>query len=86
MLSHSVAGITCPRGSRPAPGPGGATMPAEPFGEEALAHTKDMCLQREVEIKVSEFAFSRLMLSSPAEHRIVSVWNIKLFATEQGSL
>jgi len=27
-------------------------LPAEPFGEEATAHTRDMCMQREVEIKV----------------------------------
>lgn len=40
------SGIDCPRASRP--GPGGVTMPAEPFGEEALVYTKETCLQREV--------------------------------------
>ena len=47
-----VPGIQCPRGARPAPGPGGAMLPAEPFGEEATLHTRDLCMQREVEIKV----------------------------------
>ncbi|KAF6035658.1 SND1 [Bugula neritina] len=52
LLTLLLNGIQCPRGARPAPGPGGAMLPAEPFGEEATAHTRDMCMQREVEIKV----------------------------------
>lgn len=45
-----LIGITCPRGSRPLPG--GNISPAEPYGEDALAFTKEMCLQREVEVQV----------------------------------
>lgn len=42
----TVAGISCPRGARPLPG--GETSKSEPYGDEALAFTKEMCLQREV--------------------------------------
>nr|QBI71268.1 ebna2 binding protein P100 [Carausius morosus] len=51
LVTFLLAGISCPRGSRPGPGNVG-TMDGEPFGEEALAFTKDKCLQREVEIHV----------------------------------
>lgn len=50
LITFLVSGIDCPRGSRP--GPAGSTIPAEPFGEEATLFTKELCLQREVEIKV----------------------------------
>lgn len=52
LITFLLNGIQCPRGARPAPGPGGSMLAAEPFGEEALAHTKEMCMQREVQIKV----------------------------------
>ena len=39
-------GIECPRGARPLPG--GEISKAEPYGDEALAFTKELCLQREV--------------------------------------
>lgn len=48
-------GIDCPRGSRPAPG-GGPQIPSDPYGEEALMFTKELCIQREV--RIFEFCFS----------------------------
>lgn len=51
LVTFLLAGISCPRGSRPAVG-GVGTIEGEPFGEEALQFTKDKCLQREVEIHV----------------------------------
>ena len=45
-MCHLIAGIDCPRGSRP--GPGGTTIASDPYGEEATVFTKEMCLQREV--------------------------------------
>ncbi|KAK3585672.1 hypothetical protein CHS0354_020238 [Potamilus streckersoni] len=50
LITFLISGIECPRGSRPLPG--GGTQPADPFGEEALVFTKEMCLQREVEVEV----------------------------------
>jgi len=50
LITFLVSGIECPRGARP--GPDGSQTPAQPFGEEAAAFTKETCLQREVEIKV----------------------------------
>lgn len=41
-----VVGIECPRGARPLPG--GQMSQSEPYGDEALQFTKEMCLQREV--------------------------------------
>lgn len=46
LITFLLAGITCPRASRP--GPGGVIIAAEEFGEEALAYTKEHCLQKEV--------------------------------------
>ena len=43
-----ILGIECPRGSRP--GPGGIPIPAEPYGEAAFNYTKDLIIQREVNV------------------------------------
>lgn len=51
LCTFLLGGITCPRAARPAT----ATAPmieSEPFGEEALAFTKEHCLQHEVSIQV----------------------------------
>ncbi|XP_041351228.1 staphylococcal nuclease domain-containing protein 1-like [Gigantopelta aegis] len=50
VLCVVYSGIECPRASRP--GPGGTTIPAEPYGEEAHLLTKELCLQREVAVEV----------------------------------
>ncbi|XP_037069831.1 LOW QUALITY PROTEIN: staphylococcal nuclease domain-containing protein 1-like [Pollicipes pollicipes] len=50
LITFLLAGVSCPRGARP--GPGGTTTEAEPFGEEAAAFTRDLCLQHEVQIEV----------------------------------
>ncbi|XP_071517216.1 staphylococcal nuclease domain-containing protein 1 isoform X2 [Panulirus ornatus] len=52
LITFLLAGISCPRATRPTPGGVGGTVPGEPFGEEALALTKNLVLQREVEIEV----------------------------------
>lgn len=44
-------GIACPRGARAATGNLPASE-AEPFGEDALAYTKLLCMQREVQVQV----------------------------------
>ena len=44
-----VAGIECPRGKRQLPN--GQVIEADPYGEEALLFTKEMCLQREVRVR-----------------------------------
>lgn len=41
-----LAGIDCPRGKRQLPN--GQSIESDPYGEEALMFTKEMCLQREV--------------------------------------
>lgn len=51
LCTFLLAGIQCPRGARPALGSAPATE-AEPFGEQALAFTKEKCLQKEVQIQV----------------------------------
>ncbi|XP_042223849.1 staphylococcal nuclease domain-containing protein 1-like [Homarus americanus] len=52
LITFLLGGISCPRATRPAPGGVGGTLPGEPYGEEALALTKSLVLQREVEIEV----------------------------------
>lgn len=52
LITFLLAGISCPRATRPAPGGVGGTLPGESYGEEALALTKNLVLQREVEIEV----------------------------------
>ncbi|XP_071397824.1 staphylococcal nuclease domain-containing protein 1 isoform X1 [Centroberyx affinis] len=49
LITFLLAGIECPRGSRNAPG--GMQM-AEPFSDEAMLFTKELVLQREVEVEV----------------------------------
>ncbi|KAK7494857.1 hypothetical protein BaRGS_00013984, partial [Batillaria attramentaria] len=50
LITFLISGIECPRGARQLPG--GDTIAAEPYGEEALLFTKELCLQREVEVEV----------------------------------
>ncbi|XP_064077337.1 staphylococcal nuclease domain-containing protein 1-like [Macrobrachium nipponense] len=52
LITFLLAGISCPRGARPAPGGVSGMIPAEPYGEEAYQLTKSLVLQREVEIEV----------------------------------
>ncbi|CAN7995796.1 unnamed protein product, partial [Ixodes hexagonus] len=49
LATFLLAGISCPRASRQQ---GGQQVEGEPFGNEALAYTKGLCLQREVEVEV----------------------------------
>ncbi|XP_030843744.1 staphylococcal nuclease domain-containing protein 1 isoform X1 [Strongylocentrotus purpuratus] len=49
LITFLLAGISCPRMART--GPGGPTQ-GEPYGDEALQYTKEMCLQREIEVEV----------------------------------
>uniref|UniRef100_A0A1W7R9I0 Staphylococcal nuclease domain-containing protein 1 n=1 Tax=Hadrurus spadix TaxID=141984 RepID=A0A1W7R9I0_9SCOR len=50
LITLLLAGINCPRAARP--GTAGTTIDAEPWGEEALRYTKELCLQHEVSIEV----------------------------------
>ncbi|XP_056013676.1 staphylococcal nuclease domain-containing protein 1-like isoform X1 [Ostrea edulis] len=50
LMTFLISGIECPRGARPLPG--GQMTTSEPYGDEALQFTKEMCLQREVEVRV----------------------------------
>ncbi|MPC21156.1 Nuclease domain-containing protein 1 [Portunus trituberculatus] len=52
LITFLLAGISCPRPTRPAPGGVGGTITGEPYGEEAHAFTKNLVMQREVEIEV----------------------------------
>lgn len=49
LLTFLLGGITCVRASRDTPN---GLQPGDPFGDEALAFTKDLCLQREVQVEV----------------------------------
>ncbi|XP_019633158.1 PREDICTED: staphylococcal nuclease domain-containing protein 1-like [Branchiostoma belcheri] len=49
LITFLLAGISCPRVPRSLPS--GPTE-GEPFGEEALLFTKELCMQREVEVEV----------------------------------
>ncbi|XP_022908359.1 staphylococcal nuclease domain-containing protein 1 [Onthophagus taurus] len=51
LCTFLLGGISCPRGARPAVG-GIPASASEPFGDEALAFTKDRCMQREVQIQI----------------------------------
>lgn len=50
LITFLLAGIECPRGARPIPG--GSMSEAEEYGDEALALTKERCLQRDVYVEV----------------------------------
>lgn len=50
LITLLLSGIDCPRGARS--GPGGVSQPADEYGDEALTFTRDLVLQREVEVEV----------------------------------
>ena len=50
VITFLLAGIQCPRAGRVMPG--GVTVEAEPYGNEAMAYVKELVLQREVDIEV----------------------------------
>lgn len=50
QITFLLGGISCPRASRQILG--SSSQAGEPFGDEALLFTKELCLQREVEIEV----------------------------------
>ena len=52
LILFHFSGISCPKAARPVPGGAGGLIPGEPWGEEALAFTKELCMQREIEIEV----------------------------------
>ncbi|NXK98166.1 SND1 protein, partial [Formicarius rufipectus] len=49
LITFLLAGIECPRGARNIPG---LSQEGEPFSEEATLFTKELVLQREVEVEV----------------------------------
>uniref|UniRef100_A0A669BHQ9 Staphylococcal nuclease domain-containing protein n=1 Tax=Oreochromis niloticus TaxID=8128 RepID=A0A669BHQ9_ORENI len=49
LITFLLAGIECPRSSRNTPG---GMQVAEPFSDEAMLFTKELVLQREVEVEV----------------------------------
>ncbi|KAK7130135.1 hypothetical protein R3I94_009025 [Phoxinus phoxinus] len=49
LITFLLAGIECPRGSRNMPG---GLQVAEPYSDEAMLFTKELVLQREVEVEV----------------------------------
>jgi staphylococcal nuclease domain-containing protein 1 len=51
VITFLLAGISCPRASRTAPGGQGPTA-GEPFGDDALAYVRELALQHEVEMEV----------------------------------
>ena len=51
LITFLLAGISCPRPTRPGPQNTGF-LPEEPYGAEALKFTKELVLQKEVEIEV----------------------------------
>uniref|UniRef100_A0A0P5RPB4 Staphylococcal nuclease domain-containing protein 1 n=1 Tax=Daphnia magna TaxID=35525 RepID=A0A0P5RPB4_9CRUS len=52
LITFLLAGINCPRGTRPNLNGAPGVQDGEPFGDAALQFTKEHCLQREVEIEV----------------------------------
>ncbi|BFZ25083.1 hypothetical protein BsWGS_28122 [Bradybaena similaris] len=50
LITLLISGIDCAKAARVLPN--GQSVPADPYGEEALLFTKEMCLQREVEVEV----------------------------------
>lgn len=51
LVTFLLAGISCPRSSRPAVG-GAPAQEGEPFGDEALNYVKEKILQRDVSVHV----------------------------------
>nr|CAG4646827.1 EOG090X01F7 [Megafenestra aurita] len=52
LITFLLAGISCPRGTRPNLNGAPGVQEGEPFGDAALHFTREHCIQREVEIEV----------------------------------
>lgn len=52
VVSFLLAGISCPRASRAAGAGGGPAQEGEPYGDDAMAYTKERVLQRDVKFHV----------------------------------
>lgn len=52
LITFLIGGITCPRAGRLVTSQGVIATEGDPHGDEALSFTKDLCLQREVEVQV----------------------------------
>ncbi len=65
LVTFLLSGVECPRAARIFPG--GVEEAAEPYGNEALQFTKDLIMQREVEVEV-ESADKGACLLSPSVH------------------
>lgn len=52
LVTFLLAGVKVPRAPRLMPGATGANTEGEPFGEEALLFTKELCFQKDVDIIV----------------------------------
>uniref|UniRef100_A0A646QDV8 Staphylococcal nuclease domain-containing protein 1 n=1 Tax=Hemiscolopendra marginata TaxID=943146 RepID=A0A646QDV8_9MYRI len=50
LITFLLAGINCPKPTRVLPN--GTTVEGEAWGEEALNFTKDLCMQKEVEVEI----------------------------------
>lgn len=50
LVTFLLAGITCPRSSRPAIGEGKEATTGEPFGDEAYNFVRDRILQRDISV------------------------------------
>lgn len=51
LVTFLLAGISCPRSSRPAVG-GAPAQEGEPFGDEALSYVREKILQRDVSVHI----------------------------------
>ena len=50
LITFLLAGVKYPRAARISPGSGG--MKAEPYGDDALAFTRKLCFQKDVDIQI----------------------------------
>ena len=69
LVTFLLSGVECPRAARIFPG--GVEEAAEPYGNEALQFTKDLIMQREVEVEV-ESADKGARLFKPI--RVLNAW------------
>lgn len=72
-------GISCPRAGRIVTSQGVIATEGEPYGDEALNFTRDLCMQREVNRQKNPCKNKSMQSKSFGKRKAFVLWNVLSF-------